>query len=67
MVPIFVLALRRGLVPGMIAGAVYGCVDLLIDPFVVHPVQLLLDYPVAYCARRARWSRLARVARTRRT
>lgn len=48
MLPIFVIALRRGLVPGMIAGAIYGCVDLLIDPFVVHPVQMLLDYPIAY-------------------
>jgi len=48
MLPIFVLALRRGVIPGMIAGAIYGCVDLLIDPFVVHPVQMLLDYPVSY-------------------
>lgn len=48
MLPIFVLALRRGLVPGMVAGAIYGCVDLLLDPFVVHPVQMLLDYPIGY-------------------
>jgi thiamine transporter len=48
MLPIFVLALRRGLGAGMVAGTVYGFVDLLIDPFVVHPVQLVLDYPLAY-------------------
>jgi thiamine transporter len=48
MLPIFILALRRGLVPGLIAGVLYGFVDLLIDPFVVHPVQLILDYPLAY-------------------
>lgn len=48
MLPIFVLALRRGLGPGLVAGAIYGFVDLLIEPFVVHPVQLLLDYPIAY-------------------
>lgn len=48
MLPIFVLALRRGLGPGLVAGAIYGFVDLLIEPFVVHPAQLLLDYPVAY-------------------
>jgi thiamine transporter len=48
MVPIFVLAIRRGVAAGVIGGAVYGCVDLLIDPFVVHPAQVLLDYPVAY-------------------
>lgn len=48
MLPLFVLALRRGVVPGIIAGALYGMVDLLFDPFVVHPIQFLLDYPVAY-------------------
>lgn len=48
MLPIFVLALRRGLGPGMVAGALYGLVDVLVDPFVVHPAQFLLDYPVAY-------------------
>lgn len=48
MLPIFVLALRRGLGPGLVAGAIYGFVDLLIEPFVVHPVQLVLDYPIAY-------------------
>jgi len=48
MLPLFVLSLRRGVGPGMVAGAIYGMVDLLFDPFVVHPVQFLLDYPVAY-------------------
>jgi len=48
MLPLFVLALRRGLAPGMVAGALYGMIDLFFDPFVVHPVQFLLDYPVAY-------------------
>lgn len=48
MVPIFVLSLRRGLVPGMIAGALFGCVDLLIEPFIVHPAQVALDYPIAF-------------------
>jgi thiamine transporter len=48
MLPILVLALRRGLGPGLAAGALYGLVDVLVDPFVVHPAQFLLDYPVAY-------------------
>lgn len=50
MLPIFVLALRRGLLPGLVAGALYGVVDVLVDPFVVHPLQFLLDYPIAYAA-----------------
>lgn len=48
MLPLFVIALRRGVLPGVLAGVLYGCVDALIDPFIVHPAQFLLDYPVAY-------------------
>lgn len=48
MLPLLVLALRRGPIAGMVAGALYGVVDVLIDPFVVHWVQFVLDYPLAY-------------------
>ncbi len=48
MVPIFWLALRRGPKIGIFAGAVFGVVDLAIEPFVVHPAQLILDYPLAF-------------------
>lgn len=50
MLPIIVLALRRGLLVGIVTGALYGAVDFMVDPFVVHWVQPLLDYPVAYAA-----------------
>ncbi len=48
MLPIFWLALRRGPKIGIFAGAVLGVVDLAIEPFVVHPIQFLLDYPLAF-------------------
>lgn len=49
MVPLFVLALRRGPVVGVVAGALYGVVDFFVDPYPpIHWVQPLLDYPVAY-------------------
>jgi thiamine transporter len=49
MLPLFVLAFRRGLGAGLVAGGFYGLVDLIIDPFPpVHWVQPILDYPVAY-------------------
>ena len=48
MVPIFWLALRRGPKIGIFAGAVLGVVDLAIEPFVVHPIQFLLDYPLPF-------------------
>lgn len=48
MLPIFVLALLRGPAAGVTAGALYGLVDLALEPYVYHPLQVLLDYPVAY-------------------
>ena len=48
MLPIFWLALRRGPKIGIFAGAVFGFVDLAISPYVVHPLQLVLDYPLPF-------------------
>jgi thiamine transporter len=50
MVPIFWLSLRRGTKMGIAAGAVYGIVQLVLGPFIVHPAQVLLDYPLAFGA-----------------
>ena len=50
MIPLILLALRQGPWVGMVAGAAYGLLDLAIEPFVVHPVQLLFDYPLAFGA-----------------
>lgn len=50
MVPIFWLALRRGLKIGVFGGIVFGLVDMIPQPFIVHPVQFLLDYPLAFGA-----------------
>ncbi len=48
MLPIFVLAFRHGGKVGMLGGALLGVVKLLSSPSVIHPVQLLLDYPVPF-------------------
>jgi len=48
MVPILWLALRRGCKIGIFGGAVFGVVDLAIGAFVVNPIQLILDYPLAF-------------------
>ena len=50
MLPLLVVAVRRGLWAGATAGALFGCVDYLMEPFFVHPVQVVLDYPVAFAA-----------------
>jgi thiamine transporter len=48
MIPLILLSLRQGWRVGVVAGVTYGLLDLAIDPFVVHPLQLLLDYPLAF-------------------
>ena len=50
MVPLLWLSLRRGVKVGLFASIVYGIVQLLVEPFVYHPVQVLLDYPLAFGA-----------------
>jgi thiamine transporter len=52
MVPICWFALRRGPKWGVFAGIVFGFVVMLnpVDFYVVHPLQLLLDYPIAFGA-----------------
>ncbi|MEM2937159.1 MAG: energy-coupled thiamine transporter ThiT [Candidatus Bathyarchaeia archaeon] len=50
MVPILWLALRRGPKIGLFAAIVYGLVQLAVEPFIVHPLQVLLDYPLAFGA-----------------
>lgn len=50
MVPILWLALRRGFRIGVFGGIVFGLVDMIPQPFIVHPIQFLLDYPLAFGA-----------------
>jgi thiamine transporter len=48
MVPLLVFAFRHGPNAGIATGAAYGLLDLIVDPYVIHPAQLILDYPLAY-------------------
>ena len=51
MLPILFIAVRRGLVPALTVGVVYGFVQLLLPgAFVVQPLQVALDYPLAFAA-----------------
>lgn len=50
MLPIFVLALLRGPAIGISAGALYGIVDYMLKPYYFHPLQVVLDYPIAFAA-----------------
>ncbi len=48
MIPIIIIALRWGTLRGLFVGVVYGILQSIIDPYIVHPVQFLLDYPIAF-------------------
>jgi len=48
MLPILILALRRGVLPAAIAGAAFGVIDFFYEPYAAAPIQVLLDYPVAF-------------------
>lgn len=37
-----------GLKVGLMTGIAYGILQLIIGPYIYHPVQLLLDYPLAF-------------------
>ncbi|MBD7910934.1 MULTISPECIES: energy-coupled thiamine transporter ThiT [Clostridium] len=46
MVPILLIAFIYGPEIGMLTGFLYGLLNLFLDPYFVHPVQILFDYPL---------------------
>lgn len=50
MVPLLLLAYRYGPGVGALGGFVFGCLNIMQDPYIVHPVQVLFDYPLPYMA-----------------
>ena len=51
MVPLLLFAIRRGYVYGIAAGMLFSIVTLAFNPpFIVSPIQFLLDYPLAFGA-----------------
>ena len=50
MLPIVLCGYFFGVRRGVMAGFCMGLLQLLFSPYVIHPVQMLLDYPVAFGA-----------------
>ncbi len=48
MIPVLFFAARRGVVPGFVAGAAQGLLQIIIEPVIFHPAQVILDYPLAF-------------------
>lgn len=50
LLPIMIYAYMFGVRKGVTAGAIYGILQAVQDPWIIHPAQFLLDYPVAFAA-----------------
>lgn len=50
MVPLLLVAFCYGPAVGYLAGFAYGLINLIQDPFILQPVQVLFDYPLPYMA-----------------
>lgn len=48
MVPVLLISYRRGPKIGVFTGIVFGLVQLALEGFIFHPVQVFLDYPLAF-------------------
>ncbi len=48
MVPIFFIAFIYGPNIGVLTGLLFGVINLLLGGVIVHPIQILLDYPVPF-------------------
>ncbi|MDR2938811.1 MAG: energy-coupled thiamine transporter ThiT [Clostridiales bacterium] len=47
---IIIISYWFGPVFGVLAGFINGLLQLMFDPYIMHPLQLLLDYPLSYAA-----------------
>ncbi|MBO4401479.1 MAG: energy-coupled thiamine transporter ThiT [Selenomonadaceae bacterium] len=50
MVPLLLVSFRYGAKAGALAGFLYGLLQIIQDPFILHPVQVLFDYPLPFMA-----------------
>ena len=48
LLPIIAFAYSYGLAPGLVVGVAYGLLQMIQDPWIVTPVQAILDYPLAF-------------------
>lgn len=48
MLPIFLIAFRHGMKSGIITGTIAGVLQMIISPYFVHPIQIFLDYILAF-------------------
>lgn len=50
MLALFLVSYLFGARQGILAGMAYGLLDLIVNPSVIHPIQIFMDYPLAFGA-----------------
>ena len=50
MIPLILISVRYGAGVGILTGFIFGFVNLIQDPFILHPIQVLFDYPLPLMA-----------------
>lgn len=50
MVPILIISFMYGPEIGMLTGFLFGVIYLIISPYILHPIQVLFDYPLPFMA-----------------
>lgn len=50
MLPLLLISYRYGAGIGALAGFIFGLITIVQDPFILHPVQVLFDYPLPFMA-----------------
>lgn len=50
MIPILLIALFYGPEMGFLTGFLYGIITLMINPYILQPIQVLFDYPLPFMA-----------------
>lgn len=48
LLPLMIYSYMFGVKKGIFAGFIYGVLQAIQDPWLIHPAQFLLDYPVAF-------------------
>lgn len=48
MIPILLFAMRWGVGPGLLTGATFGLLKLIMGGYIFTPIQAILEYPVAF-------------------
>lgn len=50
MIPILLIAFMYGPQIGLLTGFLFGIISLIINPYILHPIQVLFDYPLPFMA-----------------